>query len=261
MNINKEIIDNYKLLSVVVKDNNKNIVFSNLKSSLSLGEELVTGEYYNKKTKKWYLIDIYEKDNYTFEYILDITRFKQREEELKKDCLTLLDGRKAATDKINNYISEAKRNDEEFAIVIADVDDLKKVNDTYGHDYGDETLKTISKTMKDNIRHSNERPQDIIGRIGGDEFVIVIKNITNENSKAVIEQIRNAVENCNIQCDIKPTVSFGVYHVSKYELEEVDDVKEFRFLIMKKADTALYESKASGKNKSSDYVKKNKLRG
>ena len=116
-----------------------------------------------------------------------------------------------------------------------DVDDFKKVNDTYGHSVGDIVLKDIVKTLQSSIRNN-----DIIFRIGGEEFILIFPNTTLENSNILVENIRKKVEtNLKVEGRTKITLSIGLTEIS--DDDSVDS-------IFKKIDKFLYISKNNGKN-------------
>lgn len=159
-----------------------------------------------------------------------------------KDSLTKLYNKKASeeyTDKILNDFSS-----QIHAFIIVDVDDFKSVNDTYGHLAGDETLIEISKRLK-----SNFRADDVIGRIGGDEFIILVRNLKNKEDIEIplgnlLRKIREPIIYNDLK--IKITCSIGVsFSVNNKSFKE----------LYKKADKALYQTKRNGKNKYTYYTK------
>jgi diguanylate cyclase (GGDEF)-like protein len=121
-------------------------------------------------------------------------------------------------------------------ILIVDIDFFKVINDTYGHEAGDIVLKEVVLVLKNSIRK-----EDILLRWGGEEFVIVMPNSSSMDSKSVAERIRSNVE--SYESKVKPvTVSIGI---SEYK----DDFPSS----LDNADHALYNSKHSGRNKSTSY--------
>lgn len=130
-----------------------------------------------------------------------------------------------------------------FSIIIIDIDLFKKVNDTYGHIYGDYILRDCSKILKNNLRKF-----DIIGRFGGEEFVLYIEDIDIENIENICNNLRKKIENFEFKYDeisIKITASFG-FTISEKNLN-FDD-------FFKSADKALYQAKESGRNKVCYFV-------
>lgn len=147
-----------------------------------------------------------------------------------------------------NYISEvleaefkrAKALHSNFSIVLFDIDNFKKINDTYGHPGGDHVLTELGKTVKD----SGLRERDLAGRYGGEEFLIILNNSSLEQAHEVAERIRANIEARELQysgAKIPVTVSLGVAALKKDHHSSAD--------LYKDADEALYKSKKEGKNR------------
>ena len=152
------------------------------------------------------------------------------------DPLTGLSNRRA----LNEQIERLKRDTTEknHAIIICDIDHFKSVNDQYGHEIGDHALKHVSEIMKKTLRKSDE-----IARIGGEEFLILLRDIDEKFALNVAERIRTTVEVSPLIIDehhIHMTVSFGVSFFKHY-----DDVKPAK----QSADLLLYQAKKFGRNK------------
>jgi len=165
----------------------------------------------------------------------DITNEKLLEELYITDSLTKLYNRAHFDETINMIVKHQRKADSDFILVLVDIDHFKTINDTYGHQVGDEVLVTIAKTLKHSLRDN-----DLIARWGGEEFVIMLKNITVDEAKIIIEKVRVNIQNSIIKENIKVTASFGL---TKYIIGE--DSKE----IFKRSDDALYEAKKSGRNR------------
>ena len=165
----------------------------------------------------------------------DITDKKRIEELSVTDKLTGLYNRLKLDELMLIKIEAFRRYNVDFSIILLDVDNFKSVNDTYGHDVGDYVLQTIAKTLRTHIRIT-----DIIGRWGGEEFLIICNNTNLDNSKILAENIRKIVENIKFDKVGTKTISLGLS-----EFQKDDDVKS----IFKRADDALYEAKTTGKNK------------
>ena len=121
-----------------------------------------------------------------------------------------------------------------FSVIMLDIDDFKKVNDNYGHQVGDKVLKEIST-----IAMINKRKSDMLGRWGGEEFLIICPDTALQGAVALAEKIRREIENHDFGIK-KLTASFGVS-----EYIDNDSVEK----LIKRADDALYEAKRDGKNK------------
>ncbi|OQC26033.1 MAG: Diguanylate cyclase DosC [Deltaproteobacteria bacterium ADurb.Bin072] len=124
-----------------------------------------------------------------------------------------------------------------FSVCIFDLDDFKKVNDSFGHHVGDMVLKTLSGIIRDNIRQ-----QDYIARYGGEEFVLVLAYPDMHDALACVERIRTLISEASfpgLPVDYPVTVSMGL---TRYQPEETIDS------LLIRADDALYRAKRSGKN-------------
>lgn len=129
----------------------------------------------------------------------------------------------------------------DISFLFLDIDHFKSINDTYGHDVGDEVLKTVADTLKKDLRVG-----DIVARWGGEEFIAILLGANEEQAKMKAEQIRAEVEKIVFEKPegLKVTISIGV--------SEFEDGKTFEDLV-KHADEALYASKQNGRNKVTTY--------
>ncbi len=173
-------------------------------------------------------------------YLLEVTtnELKQTNKKLEQyattDALTKLYNRRRIED-IFEYESR-KRNDKyQLSILMADIDYFKKVNDTYGHDTGDQVLKQIAEILKGSVRKG-----DSAGRWGGEEFMILLPCVTLEQAEKIAEEIRKRVEAADFEAAGKLTVSLGV--TIRNENDSMKDV-------LLRVDEALYEAKKTGRNK------------
>jgi diguanylate cyclase (GGDEF)-like protein/PAS domain S-box-containing protein len=161
---------------------------------------------------------------------------KKRVEELSiTDQLTQLHNRMYLENSFLKEMKRAKRYHHSFAVIMLDIDHFKEVNDTFGHDVGDNVLVTISKVLSEHIRET-----DILGRWGGEEFLIISPHTAAGEAYALAEKLRNAIETCPIDIIGHKSCSFGV---SVFDLQD-DTFKE----VVKHADEALYIAKNSGRN-------------
>ena len=119
-----------------------------------------------------------------------------------------------------------------------DIDNFKQVNDTRGHPSGDEILKIIARSMRNSVRAS-----DIVGRYGGEEFIILFSSIDKRSAFQLAEKIRKNVE-YDTRSIVPVTVSIGI---ATGELE--NQIEESMISLIKSADDALYEAKNLGKNR------------
>ena len=156
------------------------------------------------------------------------------------DALTGLPNRRAIEDWATRQLSGAARYGFSFWVALADLDHFKSINDTYGHFAGDTVLKTFSGILK-----SNSRQSDICGRIGGEEFLLVLTHTTEENAKVVIDRVRVALEATQFDFDgnsPKVTASFGLAGFIGTR------APNFNRLVAQ-ADAALYSAKRQGRNR------------
>ena len=161
------------------------------------------------------------------------------------DALTGFYNRRHLEERIKQEVSKAKRQKTPLCAIMTDIDYFKRVNDVYGHATGDLVLKTVSKTIRSQLRE-----YDIAGRYGGEEFALLLPFTRTEEAVMVAERLRNAVEKTIInlakvnpeapQKTINVTISIGIYEFKS--TDETDD-------LLKKADKALYEAKETGRNK------------
>lgn len=174
---------------------------------------------------------------FTYEITAAQTSLKQKNAELAKiastDALTGFYNRR----KMHEYLYKAAERNETFSIIMSDIDNFKKINDTYGHDCGDEALRTVSDAFRDCMSDG-----DRICRWGGEEF-LVLANCSAEAASEIAEKIRSTVEGRHVKYngyDIKITLTLGV---SEYNPESTVDKA------ITAADKKLYIGKNSGKNR------------
>ncbi|MBU1566058.1 MAG: sensor domain-containing diguanylate cyclase [Proteobacteria bacterium] len=165
-----------------------------------------------------------------------------RIQELEKlallDNLTQLANRNYIERALRSGFLEHKRMKIPFGLFFIDIDHFKKVNDTYGHDGGDEVLRFVAQTLS-----ANSRPFDLYGRWGGEEFLGIIRNINADDLVQLGDRLRVLIEHAYIYHDgikLQATVSIGATLV-----KEGDTAKS----LIKRADSLLYESKRGGRNR------------
>ncbi|MDT7517104.1 GGDEF domain-containing protein [Rhodoferax mekongensis] len=153
------------------------------------------------------------------------------------DELTGLANRRAFRDAIVRAVSFVRRHKSKLCLAILDVDFFKKVNDTYGHDTGDEVLKLLAKLLQESARTS-----DLVARYGGEEFIILMPGCDIKGAQEVCERIRALVEQSELKTKsfcLKATISVGV-------AEFTSNMDENKLLAL--ADSALYLAKERGRN-------------
>lgn len=153
------------------------------------------------------------------------------------DPLTGVLNRRGLFNAIKHLSHLAHRNGNNIGIMMIDIDDFKKINDTYGHMFGDCVLKYVAETIKDSIRAS-----DVLGRYGGEEFLVYLSAIDPEALFSVGDKIRRAVQkDNNDQADV--TISIGLA-----QCKIVQDVEKELNVLINSADENLLKAKSSGKN-------------
>ena len=163
--------------------------------------------------------------------------YNKMEELAKTDMLTNLSNRRDMYQKIKHETDRFERNEKPFAILMGDIDNFKKINDTYGHDAGDLVLSSIASVIVSTIRK-----QDIVGRWGGEEFLFLLPETNLEGGKKIAEKLRVRINNETIQYknyNLKVTMTIGVsVYSQKHAID--DSIKE--------ADKAMYLGKIRNKN-------------
>ena len=186
-------------------------------------------------------VDYYEnKEHYYVFSLTDITQLKEKsnllEYQASHDKLTGLFNRNKFDELYSKELKRAKRYENDLSVILFDIDNFKLINDTNGHQIGDNVLKEISQLMLNSIRE-----QDIPVRWGGEEFVVLLPHTNIEGSKTVAEKIRESIAKHKFtELNIDITASFGVS-----QMNEEDSVDT----LISKSDKNLYEAKNSGKNK------------
>ncbi len=155
------------------------------------------------------------------------------------DALTGLTNRHRIMLRLDEEFERSIRQNSPLCVATIDIDNFKQINDTHGHPFGDEVLKEVAKRMQHSIRR-----YDIIGRIGGEEFLVIFPGTGTAETQTVAERLRESVEAARLACgsgDVRVTISGGIALV-KPEDNSVES-------ILKRADAALYEAKRSGRNR------------
>jgi diguanylate cyclase (GGDEF)-like protein/PAS domain S-box-containing protein len=176
---------------------------------------------------------------------IDITESKQLaiklEQQAHEDYLTGTSNRRYFMELAEQELNRAARYDNQLSIFMMDIDFFKRINDTYGHKAGDQVLKKLAEVCRETLREV-----DILGRVGGEEFAILLPETDREESIEVAERLRAALAEAKVQLEadglaIQFTVSIGVASlVSKNNTLD---------MLLNLADKALYKAKESGRNK------------
>ena len=156
------------------------------------------------------------------------------------DALTGLANRRELTARLEDELERAGRNGTSLSFVIADIDDFKLVNDSYGHQAGDEVIKAVASVLAGSVRET-----DLPVRFGGEEFVIVLPGARLGNARRMVDTIRTAISELEVPAPrggepIRVTASFGVAEFPTYATPDS---------LLAAADAALYQAKRAGKNR------------
>ena len=190
----------------------------------------------------------------SFSYLLDHSRRRARNELInmaiqyetasKTDELTGLYNRREMMHRLEAEMQRFQRYCHHFSVILIDIDHFKSINDNYGHPAGDEVLKRFSKLLK-----SYSRQMDVVGRWGGEEFLIMLPETTLVQSLALAERVRSSIEQENFYYQnmlIEVRMSAGVCSISQ---------TEHLVGLLKQADMNLYEAKSKGRNRIVPMVK------
>jgi len=173
----------------------------------------------------------------------DITANKEQQKALEfmahYDVLTQLPNRSLFVDRFNQAIAHSKRTDTLLAICFLDLDEFKPVNDSYGHDVGDQLLIQVAERIKDSIRQ-----EDTVSRQGGDEFAILLSDIDSPfQGEQMLQRLINKIAQPyfinNNTISISASIGVSLYPLDKSDLDT----------LLRHADQAMYQAKSAGKNR------------
>jgi diguanylate cyclase (GGDEF)-like protein len=183
----------------------------------------------------WFLIDL----------LLRVHRDEQAMRSLASyDSLTGLLSRHAFFDNANNYVSLAKREAKSFSVLIIDLDHFKQINDHHGHPAGDAVLKLFADVINSVARRS-----DIIGRVGGEEFAVVLPSTSCSEALEFSERLHQAINKAVLKFNdaaIRYTASIGLTEFDTDSRDSIDD-------LLARADLALYQAKQAGRNQTATF--------
>lgn len=174
----------------------------------------------------------------------DISARKQLEEQLRElattDELTGLNNRREFMARGENLLAHCLRQQQDCAVIMADLDHFKQINDEHGHHVGDMALRSFAKIFRKELRNF-----DLAGRLGGEEFAAILPETTLEKAMEVAERLRRAVARFDMpvlaEGSLRLTVSLGLSGVKAGESANLD-------ALLRQADQALYEAKRTGRN-------------
>ena len=240
----------------IEKDSRGQILETNNEEVIPIYSQIINSSirdknrYYHKPSKTWYKLIKRVVNGIDVEYLVDITEFQKELYYLKRDSLTgLIKDRNEASKLMEDYIDYAILENQSFSLLAADVDNFKEINDNFGHNCGDLVLKLISKIILSSTKQSDDifdtRSSDIILRFGGDEFLILLKNVTLEGTKQKMEEISSKISNSCFSYEgknVSVSISIGYSHFLDNE-DKSKNSTEIRKVLSKKADNCLYQRK------------------
>lgn len=174
----------------------------------------------------------------------DITNKKRAEELAVTDELTRLFNRRQFNHLFPMELMRAEREKKIFALLIIDVDYFKPYNDNYGHQQGDSVLQQIASALKNSLR----RPSDFAFRIGGEEFAVIVTADNIQQTYAIAEKLRLAVEQLKLAHDHNPASNCVTVSIGLKTHDSGEDQPAETDLIYRLADDALYQAKENGRN-------------
>ena len=166
-----------------------------------------------------------------------VRRHREINRLIHEDGLTGLLNHRSTHNQLNSEIVAAKRYEFPLCIVEIDVDKFKFINDTHGHPVGDKVLKNLAMLLKNHLRES-----DYIGRIGGEEFLVIMTSTTLQDAFDITERLR--ISFSEIDHEDKGSHIYCTFSAGIAQLDKADTLNTF----IKRADEGLYEAKASGRN-------------
>lgn len=230
-----EITNEQKLNEIIENSGSKSLIVLPLKpESRTFGSMLVFSPRPEVLEDELRFLELFAKQIELAITIADL--FEKVKKQAITDPLTELYNRRFFEDAMQREAERSERLNQPFTLISLDLDHLKQINDTYGHNYGDIAIKTIGKVLK-----KNARSIDIPARIGGEEFNVMLPGIDSAGGLIAAERIRSAIESEKIEKVGKITASIGV---STY-IEHTKSLDE----LLEMADQAMYRAKIGGRNR------------
>ena len=247
----------HKHIAFLKSDQHPSLFYNNIR------EELITkgtwqGELWHKRKDNsvypaWLTIsaskNIYGKIDHYIGIFSDITHLKESQKKLDflahHDPLTTLPNRHLFNDRLKQSINYAEHHHTKLALCFIDLDNFKNVNDSYGHSYGDEILMQVAQRLITAIRKS-----DTLARVGGDEFILILNDIDNQNKPAhIVSKLLNLFD---VPFHVK---EYTFFITASIGISLFPDDGETYETLVKNADAAMYEAKSQGKNTFAFYTK------
>jgi diguanylate cyclase (GGDEF)-like protein len=166
---------------------------------------------------------------------------RRLEHSANHDFLTGVLARSAMTRKAGELLEHKHRSKEAVSLLLIDIDHFKQINDTHGHSAGDQVLASFAHIVRRELRHDQ-----LFGRLGGEEFAIMLPRALAAQGVALGEHLRRLVEQTELQAEgkqtLKITISVGVASLAMNEVKSLEQ-------LMNMADIALYRAKSQGRNR------------
>lgn len=175
----------------------------------------------------------------------DITELKKMERHLRTlaqlDSLTKLYNHRTILNRLDAEFIRAKRYGSSLSCMMIDVDHFKVINDEYGHQRGDQVIRRVAHTLRQSVRQV-----DVIGRYGGDEFLVILPETKAQNAKVAATRIQNLFDSKKFQVRSEKSVSIALsIGISGYPAKDIKETKD----LVAKADKAMYAAKKMGRNR------------
>lgn len=194
---------------------------------ISLDTIIVTESYYDATTNRLGTL------------LSELGAAQDKLEELSRtDDLTKLSNRRYFFESVEVELSRCERHDRGFVLMMLDLDHFKNLNDTHGHQCGDEVLRCVAKVVRETLR-----PMDLVGRYGGEEFAIGLVESDIKTAVNIADRLRQRISETPVKYgDIAVTVSASIGVAALGKDEELEN-------LVRRADAALYDAKAQGRNR------------
>ena len=164
-------------------------------------------------------------------------RTQEIEAQLRTDHLTQVGNRRFVMEKLDDEVKRSERYGNRLTVLFIDIDYFKKINDTYGHDIGDQVLRKIANELQ-----KETRDIDALGRFGGEEFLVLLPETSQQGAFVIAERMCARIKSCNFE-DIDPNLKISVsIGVAERGAEEAPQD------LTRRADEALYQAKHRGRN-------------